>query len=328
MPRGLFRRAEQRWLPQQRPHAVGADFGRRMQPAEGAHPRKVARQHMLQKAADQLERFELDGGRPAGFARAIVPPHFAFGQEGKLPIGGGGLEHVTGEVTQGVLTRTGGLAADVPMLFPNLGGDLAPQVGRLLLQPLLEHVAETIPEGLVVEQERSARRHPAASVRAEAAAGDEVVHVRMIDQRAAPGVQHAEHAELRAQPQAAGVNEAQTNAMVQGRHPGQNAAHFGGREHDRQFELGIGAGQLEFVGPDAFEGLLPEELEGADDLGGSLAGDLLFGLEMDAVLAELLGRNQVGRFGIELTELTEAGKIGLFGAGADGQELEVVGEGI
>jgi len=131
-----------------------------------------------------------------------------------------------------------------------------------------------------------------------------------------------------AQPQAAGINEAQANALVQGRHPGQNAAHFGGREDDRQFELGIGTGELEFVGPDAFEGLLPEALEGADDLGAGLAGDFLFGLEMDAVLAELLGGNQVGRFGIELTELPEAGKIGLFGAGADGEEFEVVGEGI
>ena len=85
---------------------------------------------------------------------------------------------------------------------------------------------------------------------------------------------------------------------------------------------------MEFVGPDAFEGLLPEELEGADDLGGSLAGDFLCGLEMDAVLAELLGRNQIGRFGVELTELAQAGEVGLFGAGADGEELEVIGEGI
>ena len=82
------------------------------------------------------------------------------------------------------------------------------------------------------------------------------------------------------------------------------------------------------MGPGAFEGFFPEELEGADDLGGSLAGDLLFGLEMDAVLAELLGRNQIGRFGIELTELAQAGEVGLFGAGADGEELEVVGKGI
>jgi hypothetical protein len=73
---------------------------------------------------------------------------------------------------------------------------------------------------------------------------------------------------------------------------------------------------LEFVGPDAFEGFFPEELEGADDLGGSLAGEFLFGLEMDAVLAELFGGNQVGRFGIELTELAEAGEVRLLGAGA------------
>ena len=131
-----------------------------------------------------------------------------------------------------------------------------------------------------------------------------------------------------AQAQAAGIEGGQGDAMIQGGNGGQDAADLGGREDDGKFELGIGADQLEFVGPDALEGFLPEELEGADDLGGSLAGDFLCGLEMDAVLAELLGRNQVGRFGVELTELAEAGKVGLFGAGADGQELEVVGEGI
>lgn len=131
-----------------------------------------------------------------------------------------------------------------------------------------------------------------------------------------------------AQPQSAGINEDQTDAMIQRGDFGQNAAHFGGRKHDGQFELGIGAGQLEFVGPDTFEGLLPEELEGTDDLGGSLAGDFLCGLEMDAVLAELLGGNQLGRFGVELTELAQAGEVGLFGAGADGEEFEVVDEGI
>ena len=91
---------------------------------------------------------------------------------------------------------------------------------------------------------------------------------------------------------------------------------------------GLARASSSSCGPDAFEGLFPEELEGADDLGGGLAGDFLFGLEMDAVLAELLGGDQIGRFGVELTELAEAGEVGLFGAGADGQELEVIGEGI
>ena len=31
---------------------------------------------------------------------------------------------------------------------------------------------------------------------------------------------------------------------------------------------------------------------------------------------------------LELTELPEAGKIGLFGAGTEGEEFEIVGEGI
>ncbi|MCK7511696.1 MAG: hypothetical protein MZV70_51720 [Desulfobacterales bacterium] len=116
--------------------------------------------------------------------------------------------------------------------------------------------------------------------------------------------------------------------MIQRGHFGQDAAHLGGREHDGQLELRIGAGQLQFGGPDAFEGLFPEELEGADGLGGSLAGDLFDGLEMDAVLAELLGGDQFGRLGAELTELADAGRVSLFGAGLNGQELEVIGEGI
>jgi len=48
---------------------------------------------------------------------------------------------------------------------------------------------------------------------------------------------------------------------------------------------------------------------------------------MDAILADVFGAEQVGRFAVELTELAEAGVIGLFGARADGQELQVIGEG-
>jgi hypothetical protein len=49
-------------------------------------------------------------------------------------------------------------------------------------------------------------------------------------------------------------------------------------------------------------------------------------LEMNAVLANLLRRDQVGRLVIELAQLAQAGVVGLLGAGADGQELEVIGE--
>jgi hypothetical protein len=140
-------------------------------------------------------------------------------------------------------------------------------------------------------------------------------------------VAHLE-AQALAQAQAAGVNEDQTDALVQRGHGGQEAAHLGGREHDGELELGIGAGQFQFGRPDALEGFFPEQLEGADDLRGSLTGDFLLRLEMDAILAELLGGDAIGGFGVKLAELAEAGEVSGFGAWAQGQEGQIIGEGI
>jgi hypothetical protein len=133
-------------------------------------------------------------------------------------------------------------------------------------------------------------------------------------------------AQALAQAQPAGVNGAQADAMIQGGHGGQDAAHLGGGEDDGQLELGVGASQFQFMRPGAVQGFFPEELDGADGLGAGLTGDLLVGLEVDAVLADILGREQVGGFAVELAELAETGVIGLLGARADGQELQVIGE--
>ena len=78
--------------------------------------------------------------------------------------------------------------------------------------------------------------------------------------------------------------------------------------------------------PEAVESFFPEEFDGADSLGAGLACDFLYRLEMDAILAEVFGREQIGGFAVELAQLADAGVIGLFGAGADGQEFEVIGE--
>jgi len=138
-------------------------------------------------------------------------------------------------------------------------------------------------------------------------------------------------ADLEAQPfpqaQAAGVNGGQADPMIQGGDGSQNAAHLGGREHDREFELGIGPNQFQFLGPETFESFFPEQFDGADGLSGGLAGDLFVGFEMNAILADFLGRDQIRSFAIELAELTNTGVVGLFGAKADGQQLEVIGEG-
>ena len=130
-----------------------------------------------------------------------------------------------------------------------------------------------------------------------------------------------------AQTQAAGVNRDETHAMIQGGNRGEDFSHFGGGEHDGQFELGIGPNQFQFVGPGAAEGFLPKQFDGADGLGAGLAGDLLVGLQMDAILANVFRGEQLGRAAVKLAQLTDAGEIGLFSARADGQEFEVIGEG-
>jgi hypothetical protein len=119
----------------------------------------------------------------------------------------------------------------------------------------------------------------------------------------------------------AGVDRSQANAMIQTLDLGEDAADFLGRENHRQLELGISAHQVQFVRPLAFESLFPEELEGADELRGCLTGDLLDRLEVNAVLADLLEGEQLGRAVVVLTELADTGVVGLFGAGADRQEL-------
>jgi hypothetical protein len=131
-----------------------------------------------------------------------------------------------------------------------------------------------------------------------------------------------------AEAQAAGVDGGEANAMIQGVHRREHPAHFGGGEDDGQLELGIGANQFQFVRPLAFEGFLPEDLDGADGLRAGLAGDLLVDFEMDAILTNLFGGDQVGGFAHELAELSDTGVVGLFGALTHRQELEVIGEGI
>ena len=130
------------------------------------------------------------------------------------------------------------------------------------------------------------------------------------------------------QTQAAGVDGDQTDAMIQKGDASQDTSHLGSGEDDGQFELGIGTDQFDFGRPGLAEGFLPEEFDGAESLGGSLAGDLLDGLEVDEVLAELLGRDLVGGEVEMFAELTDTGEVGLFGAGTDGQELQIRGEGI
>jgi len=95
------------------------------------------------------------------------------------------------------------------------------------------------------------------------------------------------------QTQATRVDGNQTNTMVQGGHTVKDLADLIGRENDREFELSIGPDQFNFLGPGTVEGFLPKEFDGAEGLGGSLAGNFLLSFEIDEVLPEFLGRDQV-----------------------------------
>ena len=186
-------------MAQKRAHAIEPHFGRRLKPAEGADSSKVRRQDVLQKPAQELKGVQFDGGELAGFAFSISPQNLALGQHLDFAIGGGGFEDVTGEIAQSVFARAGCLRSHVPWMFPDWRGHLG-KPGRMFLeQSLLEERAHVSPQGLVMEQKVLSRRHPRASIGTEPAAGDEVMDVGMKDERTGPGVQHAQHAQLRSQ---------------------------------------------------------------------------------------------------------------------------------
>ena len=131
-----------------------------------------------------------------------------------------------------------------------------------------------------------------------------------------------------AQAQAAGIDRGQGDPMIQSGDRGENLAHFSGREDHGQFELGLGANQDQFVGPLAAQGFLPKEFDRANGLGGRLTGDFLDRLEVDEVLADLFGRQLLGGLAVVFGELANTGVVSFLGAGAQGQQSQVIGEGI
>ena len=131
-----------------------------------------------------------------------------------------------------------------------------------------------------------------------------------------------------AQAQAAGVNRGQGHPMVQGGDPGENGAHFAGREDDGQFELGRSAGKLQLGGPGALEGFLPEEFDRAQSLSGSLAGKAPLGLEVDEILTELFGADLIGGAVKVFGQVAHAGPVTLLAAGLERQQGQIFGEAV
>ena len=158
------------------------------------------------------------------------------------------------------------------------------------------------------QQEQGALRQGDVAVAVALAAADVQEH--------ALGVDVADfQVEGLTQAQAAGVDGGQGDAVIEGRDGGEDAADLGGGEDDGELELGVGADQFDLGGPGTAEGLLPEQLDGADGLGGAGAGEATFGLEVEEVLAQFLGGDLLGGAVEVLAELADAGQVGLLGAG-------------
>ena len=99
------------------------------------------------------------------------------------------------------------------------------------------------------------------------------------------------------------------------------------REDDGEFELRSGADDIQFMGPGAMEGDLPEDFDGTEGLVDGGIGELFDGLEVNEVRLDLLEGEKIGR-GVEvLTELTDAGEVGILGAGKKSGEDEILLEG-
>lgn len=108
----------------------------------------------------------------------------------------------------------------------------------------------------------------------------------------------------------------------------QELADFGRREHHRELEFRRGANQLDLGGPGSAQGLLPEELEGAEGLGGTGPGEVPLDFEVQEVLAQFLGRDRLWGFAEVFGELAHTGQIRLLCAGEQGQEAEVFEEAV
>ncbi len=129
-----------------------------------------------------------------------------------------------------------------------------------------------------------------------------------------------------AQAQPTGIDGRQGHAVVQGLDLRQDPANLGGRKNDRQFELGSRPRQLQLRRPSPLEGLLPEELDGAEGLGGTLAGEAALGFQIDEVLAEFFGAEQVGRAAEVFGELPHTGPVTLLAARLKRQQGQIIGE--
>jgi hypothetical protein len=174
---------------------------------------------------------------------------------------------------------------------------------------------------LFAEQLQSALRQGDIAVAIAFARADVQEHALGIDVR---------NLEIQAftQAQAAGVDGAQANAVIEGFDSLEDLAHFLGREHHRELEARISPDQLHFARPGLAESFFPEEFDRADALRGSLAGELFLRFEVEEVLAEFFRTDELRRLAEILAEFANAGPVAQDGAFGQWQQAQVLEEAV
>lgn len=112
-----------------------------------------------------------------------------------MPIGGGGLEDVTGQIGQGFVPGSGGFAMDNPGLAPDFARHQFEQFGCLFFQVLTKQSAHAQAQDFDGQEEFVASWEPGAAITGESAPGNEIMDVRMKDESARPGVQNTHHSD-------------------------------------------------------------------------------------------------------------------------------------
>jgi len=152
-------------------------------------------EHVLEEATDELlgtdgAMLELVSGRL--FVRESDSALLQFTE---AVVTEGDAKDARSEILESLYATANGLAMDHPVFVPDGGRDLSKEIG--LFQGVTKLGAEDSGERFDGYQEVFAGRAP-ATVRSEAAAGDDVMDVGMVEELASPGVEHADHAEASA----------------------------------------------------------------------------------------------------------------------------------
>src|ERR1043166_5231807 len=118
----------------------------------------------------------------SGGAVTIGPAHASVGAQLEAAVAGGGFENVTTQVLQRLLARAERLDVDHPPLFPDFAGQVAQCLGMVFLEGLVKQMAEAVAQGKDRDEEFFFGGDPLALVRTQAAARDQVMEVRVINQ--------------------------------------------------------------------------------------------------------------------------------------------------